>query len=183
MPILNPDKLDLDALAYQLVLAPDPSDCGDECLKKLIEFYGPDFDPVKKLPRGWFHVGKCKDVPCKACYVGHHGCTFVWVMPDGVDGLTRFTLTILEIAVHAPYVPPIKDVVRIYGPNNQLRETQVRTTEAIKPDEAVELGVMPRAFGAYPFQGTDIPIVQPGPEYILQPMPSMVPSFIPRVPR
>ena len=46
---------------------------------------------------GWFCVGRKKDVPRDACYVGHHGDTYVWVMPEGVDGLTRFTLLVLSI--------------------------------------------------------------------------------------
>ncbi len=50
-----------------------------------------------EVPRGWFCVGRKKDVPEDACYVGHHGATYVWVRPGGVGGLTRFTLLILSI--------------------------------------------------------------------------------------
>ena len=46
---------------------------------------------------GWFRVGGKKDVPRDACYVGHHGDCYVWVMPEGVGGLTRFTLLVLSI--------------------------------------------------------------------------------------
>ena len=32
---------------------------------------------------GWFHVGRKKDVPRDACYVGRHGQRYVWVGPEG----------------------------------------------------------------------------------------------------
>jgi hypothetical protein len=53
--------------------------------------------PEFEIPTGWFHVGRKCDVPKDACYVGcHHDC-YVWVMRDGVDGLSRFSLVILSI--------------------------------------------------------------------------------------
>ncbi|QDV35833.1 hypothetical protein [Tautonia plasticadhaerens] len=69
-----------------------------------------DFDPETRsdalsmdiafegeIPRGWFRIGTKKDVPKDACYVGRHGDTYAWVTPDGVGGLTRFTLLVLSI--------------------------------------------------------------------------------------
>jgi hypothetical protein len=47
---------------------------------------------------GWFHVGTRRDVPKGACYVGRSGDCYVWVGPEGMDGLTEFTLTVLKIA-------------------------------------------------------------------------------------
>lgn len=48
-------------------------------------------------PPGWFHVGCKKDVPKNACYVGCHGSLYAWVMPEGVAGLSRFTVTVLSV--------------------------------------------------------------------------------------
>jgi hypothetical protein len=47
---------------------------------------------------GWFHVGSKHDVPKDACYVGRSGNRYAWVRPDGIDGLTEFTLTVLKIS-------------------------------------------------------------------------------------
>lgn len=55
-------------------------------------------DELAKVHPGWYGVGRRRDVPRDACYVAHHGDVYVWVCPAGVDGLTQFTLSILEIA-------------------------------------------------------------------------------------
>jgi hypothetical protein len=46
---------------------------------------------------GWFVVGGKKDVPKHACYVGRYCNTYVWVPPENLEMLTRFTLAILDI--------------------------------------------------------------------------------------
>jgi len=46
---------------------------------------------------GWFVVGAKKDVPKHACYVGRYCNTYVWVPPENLELLTRFTLAILDI--------------------------------------------------------------------------------------
>ncbi len=53
-------------------------------------------------PPGWFHVGCKKDVPKSACYVGNYGDRYVWVMPDGVPALSRFTVTVLAVVKFKP---------------------------------------------------------------------------------
>ncbi len=50
-----------------------------------------------EVPQGWFFIGRKKDVPKAARYVGRHGDCYVWVMPEGVGGLARFTLLVLSI--------------------------------------------------------------------------------------
>jgi hypothetical protein len=62
---------------------------------------GPHFgvaDRLARLPAGWLHVGHWRDLPAEACYVAHCGDTWVWVMPDGLEGLANFTLVLQDIA-------------------------------------------------------------------------------------
>jgi hypothetical protein len=53
---------------------------------------------LARVQPGWFHVGRWKDVPKGACYVGRCGETCVWVGPDGREALTEFTLTVLKFS-------------------------------------------------------------------------------------
>jgi hypothetical protein len=55
-------------------------------------------DELKTIRPGWYHVGCKKDVPKNAAYVSNYRDVYVWVMPDGVEGLTNFTLSVLEMA-------------------------------------------------------------------------------------
>jgi hypothetical protein len=45
------------------------------------------------------HVGHRLDVPRDACYVGHHGHTYVWAMKDDMESLTNLTISVLAVAV------------------------------------------------------------------------------------
>ncbi len=54
----------------------------------------------------WLKIGCKKDVHNHAGYVGHHGQVFVWVMPDGIAGLSDLTLTIMDIATREDMVSP-----------------------------------------------------------------------------
>jgi hypothetical protein len=61
---------------------------------------GPHFgviERLRRLPCGWLHRGRLIDVPHDACHKAHHGDMWVWVMPDGLEGLTDFALTLLDI--------------------------------------------------------------------------------------
>jgi hypothetical protein len=49
------------------------------------------------IQSGWFHVGRKRDVPKDACYVGTCGSCYVWVGPEGREQLTEFTLKVLKI--------------------------------------------------------------------------------------
>jgi hypothetical protein len=64
-------------------------------------------DELKKIHPGWYKVGRKHDVPKNASYVAHYKDVYVWVEPEGVDGLTEFTLSVLEMAstIHPP--PPV----------------------------------------------------------------------------
>lgn len=64
-------------------------------------------DELKGIHSGWYRVGHKRDVPKDACYVAHWKDLYVWVMPDGVNDLTEFTLSILEMADAIHPAPPI----------------------------------------------------------------------------
>jgi hypothetical protein len=53
---------------------------------------------LARIQPGWFHVGRRRDVPKDACYFGRSGDCYVWVMPDGREELTEFTLTVMKIS-------------------------------------------------------------------------------------
>ena len=55
-------------------------------------------DDLASIRPGWFQVGTRRDIPKDACYVGRSGDCYAWVCPDGIDGLTEFTLTVLKIS-------------------------------------------------------------------------------------
>jgi hypothetical protein len=94
--ILNPDALLLMRCVYQMTVGA-PS-CACDCDTKVRAYFERSPCYLEAMRPGWFCVGRLKDVPKAAAYVGHCGATFVWVMPDGVDQLTRLTLAVLDIA-------------------------------------------------------------------------------------
>jgi hypothetical protein len=53
----------------------------------------------------WLNVGGKRDVPARATHAGRHGETAVWVMPEGVAGLSELALEILDIATREDAVP------------------------------------------------------------------------------
>jgi hypothetical protein len=52
---------------------------------------------LARIQPGWICVGRKRDVPKAACYVGRCADCYVWVEPDGREGLTEFTLTVLKL--------------------------------------------------------------------------------------
>ena len=52
---------------------------------------------VAALRPGWIGAGQKQDVPRTAAYVGQYGKTYVWVVPENIETLTRLTLAILDI--------------------------------------------------------------------------------------
>ena len=52
---------------------------------------------VSALKPGWVGTGRKQDVPKTAAYVGQYGETYVWVLPENEETLTRLTLAILDI--------------------------------------------------------------------------------------
>jgi hypothetical protein len=47
---------------------------------------------------GWLGIGHRRDAPRHASFVGRFDDVSVWVMPEGVSGLSELSLTILDIA-------------------------------------------------------------------------------------
>lgn len=54
---------------------------------------------------GWFHVGRKRKVPSRACYVGCYGDSCAWVLADGIQSLSRFTMTVLSVVELKPGEP------------------------------------------------------------------------------
>ena len=69
-------------------------------------------EDLAEIRPGWFHVGFKHGVPKDACYVGRSGDRYAWVCPDGIDGLTEFTLTVLKFS------SLIKETQTLISPGN-----------------------------------------------------------------
>lgn len=107
-PIMVPEKLEAMRCACKWVLYGREEACRD-CRGLLLS---PQQDPspgrhfgvadrlamLEEKSPCWLHVGRLKDVPPRACYKAHCHGTWVWVMPDGMEGLTQFTLVLQDIA-------------------------------------------------------------------------------------
>jgi hypothetical protein len=50
------------------------------------------------IDTGWFYIGRKRDVPKDACYVGHYHDCWVWVCPNGREALTSFTLAAMKLS-------------------------------------------------------------------------------------
>jgi len=130
-PVTDSDNIRRLRCAFQVIVGAGTSEC-DQCQDRLKGFFVGGTESYEcMLPLGWYCVGSEDDVPKDACHVGRYGDTYAWVMPEGVDGLTRFTITVLDIAtgeIHAPQ----RSVVRTYKgeptPEN-LETTQVTSQE------------------------------------------------------
>jgi hypothetical protein len=47
---------------------------------------------------GWLKVGNRSEVPKQAAFISHFNTVYVWVMPEGIEGLSDLTLAIVDIA-------------------------------------------------------------------------------------
>jgi hypothetical protein len=161
LPVTDVDNLRRIRCAFQLVVlgGHETTDC-DQCLDLLRRFYAGETDRMDcVLPIDWFHSGGKKDVPKDACYVGRHCDTFVWVEPDGLEGLTRFTMTVIDLATGKPHAPT-KTVVRTYKADGSLDSTQVTTTEIDR--EALDRWRKEQRGTERPRIYTNPPVVNPG---------------------
>jgi hypothetical protein len=158
-PLHNPEKLELMRCAFQILLGSELAQCGD-CEKKLRDFLGEE-GFATAIPRGWFHAGTKHDVPRAARYWGSYHEVYVWVTDDGLDGLSRFYLTILRIALLEPQQRTAQ-VIRTYegGPaDGKLKTTEVRTVERLpiknEPTPA--------------FSGAELPVTGQGLQFVPPP--------------
>jgi hypothetical protein len=74
---------------------------------------------LRRLPPGWVHVGKLKDVPLCAAYKEHCDGTWVWVMPEDTWCLAEFTLILHDIAtidLEAVYSQPLLVTITTQSP-------------------------------------------------------------------
>ena len=130
-PVTDSDNLRRMRCAFQLLVGQETSEC-DHCEERLKAFFvGGTESHDCMLPRGWYCVGCEEDVPECACYVAHYGDLYVWVLPDGIDGLSRFTITVLDIATGEVHTPT-QSVVRHYKGEpkaENLESTEITTTE------------------------------------------------------
>ena len=114
--ILNPDELSLMRCAYQRAVGCE----GPECEKQLAAFFAHSKGRLEAVRPGWYGAGRFKDVPHGACHVAHYGDSYVWVTPEGREGLTAFTLAILDIATTLPVNVPDPLVLRLTDMEHRL---------------------------------------------------------------
>jgi hypothetical protein len=157
-PVTDIDNLRRIRCAMQLLVlgGRETSDC-DDCAKQLERFYVGEMERTEcQIPTGWYSVGRKHDVPKDALYVAHHGDVYVWVNPQGLEGLTRFTMTVIDLATGKPHAPT-KTVVKTYKSDGKLDNTQVTTTE-IDEEALAKL----KRDGGRPRQYVNPPVVNPG---------------------
>jgi hypothetical protein len=129
-PVTDIDNLRRIRCAMQLLVLQgrEATDC-EQCGKQIERFYIGEQDRMECLiPMGWYGVGRKHDVPKDAHYVAHYDDVYAWVTPQGLEGLTRFTMTVIDLATGKPHAPT-KTVVKTYKSDGKLDKTQVTTTE------------------------------------------------------
>jgi hypothetical protein len=132
-PVTDADNLRRLRCAYRLLLLGKEASNYAFCDQQMKEFFaGEEADLAEAFPpRGWFGIGKKRDVPANACCVGSHLNTYVWVTSEGMNGLAVFAMGALDLATGKMHSPQ-QTVVRKYKgeptPEN-LVETQVTSTE------------------------------------------------------
>ena len=136
-PVVHPDKLRAIRCLFQLVVHGTATDHeSDELLKS---FLGDGY--MEWVQRGWYGVGGRKDVPKDSCFVGRCGGQVAWVTPGGVEGLSRLTLVVLNVAALDPNPPdrPTKTVEKYTYKDGKL-DTMERFT---RPDPDAPRGSTP----------------------------------------
>lgn len=129
-PVTDSEKLRRIRCAFQRLVQGglEGMPCTD-CQQRLDLFFDPQKDPIDvMLPTGWFQVGCRRDVPTAACYVSQYEGVWVWVTADGVDGLARFTMAVMDLSTTDLPVP-MKTVVRHYNGEGELESSEVTTQE------------------------------------------------------
>jgi hypothetical protein len=162
--VSEPQLAGLRCACLWALYGPPPPDSACVALLRAPQFgevTGYHLDVARELaaiPPGWLHRGRRRDVPRGACYVGHCHHTYVWVTPDGMEGLSAFTLVLLDIATIDPtslvLLQPQATVERYLKdkdttPNSTVTETRPATQQvAVGPDGKLSPG--PITVGAAP---------------------------------
>jgi hypothetical protein len=157
-PVTDIDNLRRIRCALQLLVLGGRETTGcEDCSHQLARFYLGERERADcVIPTGWYCVGRKHDVPRDACYVAHYGDVYTWVMPQGLEGLTLFTMTVIDLATGKPHAPT-KTVVKTYKADGTLDNTQVTTTE-IDEEALARL----RRDGNRPRQYVNPPLINPG---------------------
>jgi hypothetical protein len=131
-PVTDSDNLRRLRCAFQVIVGNESTDC-DRCKERLEGFFLGGTESYEcMLPRGWYEIGCAQNVPDSACYVANYCETYVWVMPEGMDGFSRFTITVLDIAT-GEIRAPSRTVVKKYkgaASEETLESTEITVTEA-----------------------------------------------------
>jgi len=101
--VIYPEELKIMRCAYQRTAG---HSC-QECDVILQSFFKDNAYEMLSMQPGWYCVGKHCDVPSHARYVGHFRSTYVWVTDEGLDGLSRLTIAMLDIGT-AEIIKPQK---------------------------------------------------------------------------
>jgi hypothetical protein len=144
-PVTDADNLRRLRCSYRLLVLGTATPNYEFCIKQMKEFFaGEEADLADYYPpRGWYGVGGKKDVPKDACYVGCHGCTYVWVTPEGMNGLATFTMGALDLATGKLRTPQETEVRKYKGepkPENLVETTVTRTKDDETALEAIRQG-------------------------------------------
>jgi hypothetical protein len=105
-PLLDPERMEAIRAACQWAIA-GPGGVYEHSMSLLIR---PDQAPagperhfgvaeeLARLPNDWLKVGQHREIPACAVYKAHRHGTWVWVTPEGMNGLAEFTLILQKIA-------------------------------------------------------------------------------------
>ncbi len=153
-PVNDPRKLELMRCAYQRAvkscgLGVESTTCPD-CKAIFNKFYTGDVNgDIRQHANGtvtseclneqpcWFHVGCHRCVPKHCACVGHYGDTYVWVLPEGRDELTKLTLAILDFAINSPPTELSKQIM-FYIDEYGLPTTKQNAVGAVAANVAVD---------------------------------------------
>jgi hypothetical protein len=182
-PVASQPQLEALRCACLWVLCgpPDPaSDCmallGPPVPGVIAGYHFDVADQLGRIPPGWLRTGCRRDVPTDACYVGHHGERYVWVMPDGLVGLSEFTLVLMDIATVDPTSLQLQPAMATV--ESQLQDKPSRAITDLRPakQDAASDGTPGRIIVAAPtFDGIpavalgDVgsPVTSPKPQIIM----------------
>src|SRR5665213_229381 len=96
-PVQTPNQIELMRALYRRVLGVSTPE--DET--NLTAFFKLNPNRLAAVQPGCVCNGRKCDVPHGAAYVGHYRNCYVWVMPSGVECLSRLTLAVLDVATAA----------------------------------------------------------------------------------